>query len=99
MHTPQHNPSGYDNATISDAAALGNNTRFLLMHGVADDNVHLQNSLVLIDKQDIGNIDNYDMAVFPDSDHSIFFHNGHRIVYDREYPLMNLLKLDGGQWN
>lgn len=85
MHTPEHNLAGYDNATINDAAALGANTRFLLMHGVADDNVHLQNSLVLIDKLDMANIHNYDMAVFPDSDHSIQFHNGHRVVYEREF--------------
>jgi dipeptidyl aminopeptidase len=85
MHTPQHNLEGYENATISDAAALGENTRFLIMHGVADDNVHLQNTLVLIDKLDLANIDNYDMQVFPDSDHSIFFHNGHTLVYEREF--------------
>lgn len=85
MHTPQHNLEGYENATISDATALGQNTRFLIMHGVADDNVHLQNTLVLIDKLDLANIDNYDMQVFPDSDHSIYFHNGHTLVYEREY--------------
>ncbi|KAJ5162294.1 hypothetical protein N7492_007686 [Penicillium capsulatum] len=97
MHTPDHNPSGYDNATISDAAALGANTRFLLMHGVADDNVHFQNSLVLIDKLDIANIDNYDMAVFPDSDHSIAFHNGHRVVYERLSSW--LINAFNGEWN
>ena len=85
MHTPEHNPSGYDNATITDAEALGRNVRFLIMHGVADDNVHLQNTLVLIDRLDLANIDNYDMQVFPDSDHSIYFHNGHTLVYEREF--------------
>lgn len=83
MHTPQHNPSGYNNASITDAAALGDNVRFMIMHGVSDDNVHLQNTLVLLDKLDLANIDNYDMQVFPDSDHSIFFHNGHTLVYER----------------
>lgn len=88
MHTPEHNPSGYDNATINDAAALGQNVRFMIMHGVADDNVHLQNTLVLVDKLDLANVDNYDMQVFPDSDHSIFFHNGHTLVYERELSLL-----------
>ncbi|CAG8254288.1 unnamed protein product [Penicillium olsonii] len=84
MHTPLHNPSGYDNTSINDVEALGRNVRFLVMHGVADDNVHLQNTLVLIDKLDMANIDNYDMQVFPDSDHSIYFHNAHTVVYERE---------------
>jgi Dipeptidyl aminopeptidases/acylaminoacyl-peptidases len=85
MHTPQHNPAGYDNASISDAQALGENVRFMIMHGVADDNVHLQNTLVLLDKLDLANIDNYDMQVFPDSDHGIYFHNGHTLVYERKF--------------
>lgn len=91
MHTPEHNPSGYDNATINDAAALGQNVRFMIMHGVADDNVHLQNTLVLLDKLDLANVDNYDMQVFPDSDHSIFFHNGHTLVYERKSPVLVII--------
>ncbi|KAJ5110983.1 hypothetical protein N7532_001518 [Penicillium argentinense] len=96
MHTPEHNPTGFDNATINDAAALGQNTRFLIMHGVADDNVHFQNTLVLIDKLDLANIDNYDMQVFPDSDHSIFFHNGHTLVYERLSSW--LINAFNGEW-
>lgn len=84
MHTPEHNPSGYANASVSDVMALGHSVRFLIMHGVADDNVHLQNTLVLIDKLDLKNIDNYDMQVFPDSDHSIQFHMAHALVYERK---------------
>lgn len=82
MHTPQANNAGYLNASISNATALGQNVRFLLMHGVADDNVHMQNSLTLLDKLDLGGVENYDVHVFPDSDHSIYFHNANRIVYD-----------------
>jgi dipeptidyl aminopeptidase len=51
MHTPQHNPGGYDNTSISNVTALGENVRFLIMHGVADDNVHMQNTLTLLDKR------------------------------------------------
>lgn len=85
MHTPQHNPSGYDNASISNMNALQKNVRFLLMHGVADDNVHMQNSLTLLDKLDLAGVENYDVHVFPDSDHSIYFHNANRMVYDRKF--------------
>ncbi|KAL1968303.1 hypothetical protein VTN77DRAFT_2138 [Rasamsonia byssochlamydoides] len=97
MHTPQHNPSGYANATISNMTALEQNVRFLFMHGVADDNVHFQNSLALIDKLDQANVGNYDVHVFPDSDHSIFFHNAHKIVYER---LANwLVNAFNGEWH
>ena len=64
--------------------ALHQNVRFLIMHGVADDNVHMQNSLTLLDKLDLAGVENYDVHVFPDSDHSIYFHNANRIVYDSE---------------
>ena len=94
MHTPQNNPVGYKNASISDMRALGGNVRFLFMHGIADDNVHMQNSLALIDKLDLAGIENYDVHVFPDSDHSIYFHNARQMVYDRKitfYPSFGLL--------
>jgi dipeptidyl aminopeptidase len=84
MHTPQHNPGGYDNSSISNMTALHQNVRFLVMHGVADDNVHMQNSLELIDHLDLAGVENYDVHVFPDSDHGIYFHNANRIVYDSE---------------
>lgn len=58
------------------------------MHGTADDNVHIQNTLTLLDKLDLANVDNYDVHVFPDSDHNINFHNAHKIVYTRKFFLM-----------
>lgn len=57
------------------------------MHGVADDNVHMQNSLTLLDKLDLAGVENYDVHVFPDSDHSIYFHNANRIVYDSKLDI------------
>ncbi|KAL8750985.1 MAG: hypothetical protein Q9199_006728, partial [Rusavskia elegans] len=83
MHTPQQNPDGYTNTSITDIGALAKNTRFLLMHGVADDNVHMQNSLKLLDQLDLAKVENYDVHVFPDSDHSIYFHGANRVVYDK----------------
>jgi dipeptidyl aminopeptidase B len=84
--TPQHNPSGYANASISNMTALSQNVRFLFMHGVADDNVHTQNSFTLLDKLDVAGVENYDFHAFPDSDHSIYFHNANRMVFDSEFP-------------
>jgi dipeptidyl aminopeptidase len=92
MHTPQHNPGGYDNSSISDMSALRQNVRFLIMHGIADDNVHMQNSLTLLDKLDLAGVENYDVHVFPDSDHGIYFHNANRIVYDSKLALPSSTK-------
>lgn len=82
MRTPQTNPDGYKSSAINNVTALAQNVRFLIMHGVADDNVHMQNSLTLLDKLDLATVENYDVHVFPDSDHSIYFHNANRVVYD-----------------
>jgi dipeptidyl aminopeptidase len=87
MHTPQHNLQGYENSTITNMTALHQNVRFLLMHGVADDNVHMQNSLTLLDRLDLAGVENYDVHVFPDSDHGIYFHNANRIVYDSKFSI------------
>ncbi|KAK3902339.1 dipeptidyl peptidase IV N-terminal region-domain-containing protein [Staphylotrichum tortipilum] len=96
MLTPQANGHGYDTSAITNVSALAQNVRFLVMHGVADDNVHFQNSLTLLDKLDLAGVENYDVHVFPDSDHSIFFHNGNRIVYDK---LSNwLVNAFNGEW-
>lgn len=85
MHTPQHNPEGYNNASISNMTGLGENVRFLVMHGASDDNVHFQNTLVLLDKLDQANVRNYDVHIFPDSDHGIYFHNANRVVYESKF--------------
>ena len=90
MGLPQNNEEGYDATKVNNATALGQNKRFLIMHGSADDNVHFQNSLTLLDALDLEGVENYDVHVFPDSDHSIYFHNGNRIVYDSKLkPLSN----------
>lgn len=86
MRTPQDNDEGYSLSKVSNATALGQNKRFLLMHGVADDNVHFQNSLTLLDSLDLAGVENYDVHVFPDSDHGIYFHGANRIVYDSMSP-------------
>ncbi|KXX74098.1 putative dipeptidyl-aminopeptidase B [Madurella mycetomatis] len=96
MLTPQTNGHGYDTSAITNVSALSQNVRFLMMHGVADDNVHFQNSLTLLDQLNLAGVENYDVHVFPDSDHSIYFHNANRIVYDK---LTNwLINAFNGEW-
>lgn len=96
MRTPQHNPDGYARTAISNVTAISQNVRFLIMHGVADDNVHMQNTLTLLDKFDLQGIENYDVHFFPDSDHSIYFHNANHIVYDKLSTW--LINAFNGEW-
>lgn len=83
MHTPQQNLDGYEEATISNTTALGHCTRFLLCHGTRDDNAHVQNTLALVDRLNIANVTNYDMQIYPDSNHDIRHHNGRILLYRR----------------
>lgn len=83
MHTPQKNPEGYDKCKVHNATAFATVPRFLLMHGTGDDNVHFQNSLKYLDLLNLNNIENYDVHVFPDSDHSIQYHNANVIVFNK----------------
>ena len=45
-------------------------------------------STPLLDKLDLAGVENYDVHVFPDSDHSIYFHNANRIVYDSKFKIV-----------
>lgn len=60
------------------------------MHGTGDDNVHFQNSLKFLDMLDQAGVENYDVHVFPDSDHSISYHNANTIVYDKLFIWLKL---------
>ncbi len=70
MQTPQNNASGYDsNSPITHVNDLKGD--FLLVHGAADDNVHLQNTLRLSEALIQAN-KQFDWAIYPDKNHSIY---------------------------
>ncbi|KAL6944978.1 hypothetical protein ACO0QE_002420 [Hanseniaspora vineae] len=75
--------SSYDDAVIADIDSFKQVRRFLLMTGTADDNVHVFNTYKLLDKLNVGGVTNYDMQIFPDSDHSIAFHNSSKVIYSK----------------
>ena len=68
---PQDNPSGYDdNSPINFAEKLHPRTRLLIMHGTADDNVHLQNTIEMTRALNRAG-KQYDMMIYPDQNHSM----------------------------
>ena len=70
MHTPQENASGYDNnSPITHVNSLEGD--FLLVHGGADDNVHLQNTMRLSEALIQANKP-FDWAIYPDKNHGIY---------------------------
>ena len=70
MQTPQENASGYDtNSPITHVSKLKGN--FLLIHGTADDNVHVQNSMKMIEALVQAN-KQFDWAIYPDKNHGIY---------------------------
>ena len=81
MQTPQENASGYDdNSPINHVEKLKG--KYLLVHGTADDNVHVQNTyemtsaLVRANKQ-------FDLFVYPDKNHGIYGKNTRYHLYKK----------------
>lgn len=81
MRTPQQNEAGYKNGS---AITLANDLQgnLLVIHGSADDNVHIQNTmeyttaLIKAGKQ-------FDLFVFPDKDHSIVGAANRTFLYNK----------------
>jgi len=81
MQTPQENASGYDNnSPMSHVDKLKG--KFLLIHGSADDNVHVQNTMRMVealiqaDKQ-------FEWMVYPDKNHGIYGGNTRLHLYKK----------------
>ena len=90
MRKPSENPDGYDlNSPINFVDSLKG--KLLLIHGMADDNVHLQNSTELIKKLVSAN-KQFDMQFYPDKNHGIYGGNTTYHLYTRmtDYILNNL---------
>jgi dipeptidyl-peptidase-4 len=70
MQTPQENASGYDdNSPINHVSKLKGS--YLLVHGSADDNVHLQNTMRMVEALVQAN-KQFDWAIYPDKNHGIY---------------------------
>jgi dipeptidyl-peptidase-4 len=70
MQTPQENASGYDeNSPINHVNKLKG--KYLLIHGSGDDNVHVQNSMQMIEALIQAN-KQFDSQIYPDKNHGIY---------------------------
>lgn len=90
MRRPQENFSGYDGSSVLQRAKnlQGN---LLIIHGSADDNVHVQNTMLFIDKL-VAADKQFEMQLYTDKDHSILGYQTRRHLYTRmsEYLFKNL---------
>ena len=90
MRTPQENASGYDdNSPINHVDSLKGN--YLLIHGTADDNVHVQNTYEMVSALVKAN-KQFDLFVYPDKNHGIYGGNTRLHLYKlmTDYILKNL---------
>ncbi len=70
MQTPEENPSGYDDNSPFNYPELLKG-KYLLIHGSGDDNVHVQNSMRMIEALVQANKP-FDWAIYPDKNHGIY---------------------------
>ncbi len=70
MRTPQENPSGYDdNSPFNYPELLKGN--FLIVHGSGDDNVHVQNTMRMVEGLIQAN-KQFEWMIYPDKNHGIY---------------------------
>src|SRR5690606_19678543 len=70
MQTPQENPGGYDdNSPLNYVDNLKGD--YLIVHGSADDNVHVQNTMRMVEALIQAN-KQFDWAIYPDKNHGIY---------------------------
>jgi dipeptidyl-peptidase-4 len=90
MRTPQENPEGYDlNSPLNYADQLKG--KLLLVHGSADDNVHFQNTMRMVEALVQAN-KQFDWAVYPDKNHGIYGGKTREQLYNKmtQFILNNL---------
>ena len=81
MRSPLENPKGYDqNSPINHVEKLKGH--YLLVHGSADDNVHVQNSMEMISALVKAN-KKFEMFIYPDKNHGIYGGNTRLHLYQK----------------
>jgi len=90
MLTPQLNPEGYKASSVLEAAA-NLSGKLLLIHGVIDENVHLQNTLNLAEKLQMAG-ERFDLMLYPGNRHPVVQPSQRRHLYRMmtDYVVENL---------
>ncbi len=87
MRTPNENPEGYDdNSPLSHADGIKG--RLLIIHGLADDNVHVQNTYEFTEKMVQAGVQ-FDMAVYTNRNHGIRGGNTTMHLYTKMTDFLN----------
>ncbi|MHA7864214.1 S9 family peptidase [Flagellimonas marinaquae] len=81
MQTPQENPTGYDDNSPFNYPELLKGD-YLLVHGSGDDNVHVQNTMRMIEALVQAN-KQFDWAIYPDKNHGIYGGNTRLHLYTK----------------
>ncbi len=91
MQTPQENPTGYDNNSPTNHVDKFKQGKLLLIHGTADDNVHIQNTYELAEALTQANKP-FDMHIYTDKNHGIYGGKTRIHLFNMmtEYVLKNL---------
>jgi dipeptidyl-peptidase-4 len=90
LRTPQENPTGYEeNSPLNFADQIKGN--YLIVHGTADDNVHFQNAVEMVNKMIKANVE-FDSEYYPNRNHGIGDGAARKHLFKKltEYILENL---------
>ncbi len=78
MNTPKENPDGYARTSVV-RSAKNLHGRLLILHGIMDDNVHVQNTVQFIDELQRADKD-FEVMFYPRARHGIFGRHYQRLM-------------------
>lgn len=87
MRRPQVNEAGYDEASLLNKADRLTG-EVLIVHGLADDNVHAQNTLLYIDEL-VKADKQFQMQLYPDDNHFLRKRNNYKHLHERILRFFN----------
>jgi dipeptidyl-peptidase-4 len=86
MRAQKENPIGY-NSFNPNVLAKKLNGSLLLIHGTADDNVHFQHSIQLINSLNAAN-KSYQLYIYPDAEHGTTGKKMRYNLYNKMYQFL-----------
>lgn len=92
MQRPQNNENAYNYCSLLDKAEQLQG-RLLLVHGLADDNVHCQQTWLYIDALVKAN-KQFDLQIYPDDNHFLRKRNNYQHLYQRKWEFLQRYLLD-----